>query len=49
MYEIELLDGNKIWMNERIIEQVWPNDDGTFTLYHFNDSSIPIKSISKIK
>jgi len=55
MYEIELLDGKKIWMNERIIEQVRPNDDGTFTLYHFNDisfaSCIPsyIKSISKIK
>jgi len=49
MYEIELLDGKKIWMNERIIEQVRPNDDGTFTLYHFNDISFAIKSISKIK
>ena len=50
MYEIELLDGKKIWMNERIIEQVWPNDDGTFTLYYLDKSrSMPIKSISKIK
>lgn len=48
MYEIELLDGNKIWMNERIIEQVRPNDDGTFTLYHFNRSTILIKSINKV-
>ena len=50
MYEIELLDGKKIWMNVRIIEQVWPNDDGTFTLYHFdNSSSMSIKSINLIK
>ena len=49
MYEIELLDGRKMWMNERIIMKVEPNDDGTLKLYHFNDTSITIKSINPIK
>lgn len=49
MYEIELLDGRKMWMNERIIMKVQPNDDGTLKLYHFNDTSITIKSINPIK
>ena len=49
MYEIELLDGKKVWMNERIIREVHPNEDGTLKLYHFNDISITIKSINPIK
>lgn len=49
MYEVELLDGKKVWMNERIIREVHSNDDGTLKLYHFNDTSITIKSINPIK
>lgn len=45
MYEIELLDGKKIWMNERIIMKVIPNNDNTLTLHHFNDMTLIIKSI----
>lgn len=45
MYEIELLDGKKIWMNERIIMKIVPNSDDTLTLHHFNDSILIIKSI----
>ena len=49
MYEIVLIDGSTMWMNERIIREVRPNEDGTFRLYHFNDVSIIIKSIKPIK
>ena len=49
MYEVELLDGKKVWMNERIIMKVEPSDDGTLILYHFNHASITIKSINPIK
>ena len=45
MYEIELLDGKRIWMNERIIMKVVSNDDDTLTIYHFNNSTLIIKSI----
>lgn len=49
MYEIELLDGKKIWMNERVIMKVVPSDDDTLTIYYFNYSTLIIKSISKVK
>jgi hypothetical protein len=45
MYEIELLDGKRIWMNERVIMKVVSNDDDTLTIYHFNNSILIIKSI----
>lgn len=48
MYEIELLDGQKMWMNERIIKKVHTNVDGTFTLYHFDNAAMPIKSFKKL-
>lgn len=48
MYEIEQLNGQKMWMNERIIKKVLTNADGTFTLYHFNDTVMPIKSFKKL-
>ena len=44
MYEITLITGEKIWMNGRIIQKIECNADGTFTLYHFNNSSIKIQS-----
>ena len=47
MYEITLITGEKIWMNERIIQKIECNADGTFTLYHFNNSSIKIQSFSQ--
>jgi uncharacterized protein YlzI (FlbEa/FlbD family) len=46
MYEITLITGEKIWMNERIIQKIECNADGTFTLYHFNNTSIQIKYFS---
>ena len=48
MYKIELLDGNIKWFNERIIMQITPNNDGTFTLLHFNCNEVLIKSFLKI-
>ena len=47
MYEITLITGEKIWMNERIIQKIECNADGNFTLHHFNNSSIQIKSFSQ--
>lgn len=48
MYEIELLNGQKMWMNERIIMKVLTNEDGTLTLFHFNNSSMTINSINRL-
>jgi uncharacterized protein YlzI (FlbEa/FlbD family) len=48
MYLITELDGSKIYMNERIIKKIKVNEDGTFTLYHFNDLQVQIKAFSKI-
>jgi uncharacterized protein YlzI (FlbEa/FlbD family) len=47
MYEIERLDGSIEWMNERIIMKISPNDDGTYTLTHFNYAMIEIKSFKR--
>ena len=47
MYKITLITDDMIWMNERIIQKIECNADGTFTLYHFNNSSIQIKSFSQ--
>ena len=47
MYKIIRQDGTVEWFNERIIMKVYPNEDGTFTLVHFNDTKIIINSISK--
>ena len=48
MYEIVLIDGSTMWMNERIIREVHPNEDGTFLLYHFNDTGRKIKSFKQL-
>lgn len=48
MYEIELLNGQKMWMNERIIMKVIFNEDGTLTLFHFNNASMTINSIKRL-
>jgi hypothetical protein len=48
MYKIELVDGSTAWFNERIIMKIIPNSDGTFTLEHFNNSKVVIKSFLKI-
>lgn len=48
MYKIELINGNTKWFNERVIMEIAPNDDGTFTLIHFNNNKVLIKSFLKI-
>jgi len=48
MYQILLLDGSTKWFNERIIMKIHGHDDGTFTLEHFNNTKIKIKSFQKI-
>ena len=48
MYKIELEDGTIKWFNERIIMKISQNEDGTFTLEHFNNSKIIIKSFAKL-
>ena len=47
IYQIERLDGSMEWMNERIIMRISSNDNGTFTLTHFNLTNIEIKSFKK--
>ena len=48
MWEIKLKDGSVQWINERIIMEIYLNEDGTFTLEHFNNSKIIIKDFSKL-
>ena len=48
MWEIKLKDGSVQWINERIIMKIYLNEDGTFTLEHFNNSKIIIKGFSKL-
>ena len=48
MYLIIKLDGSRVYMNERIIMKIEVNEDGTLTLYHFNDSQVQIQSFIKI-
>ena len=48
MYKIVLKDGSVKWFNERIIMKIHSNEDGTFTLQHFNDSKVVIKYFQKI-
>ena len=48
MYLITKLDDSQIYMNERIIMKVEVNEDGTFTLYHFNDTRLQIKTFNKM-
>lgn len=48
MYKIVLENGNIKWFNERIIMKIHENEDGTFTLEHFNNSKIIIKGFEKL-
>lgn len=48
MYKIFRQDGILEWFNERIIMKIYSNEDGTFTLEHFNNSKIIIKSFHKL-
>ena len=48
MYKIVMIDGSVRWFNERIIMEIYLNEDGTFTLEHFNNSKIIIKDFSKL-
>ena len=48
MYLIKKLDGSDVYMNERIIMKIEVNEDGTFTLYHFNNSRDQIKAFGKV-
>lgn len=48
MYRIVLEDGSIKWFNERIIMKIHYNENGTYTLEHFNNSKIIIKSFEKL-
>jgi len=48
MYRIVLEDGSIKWFNERIIMKIHENEDGTYTLEHFNNNKIIIKSFGKL-
>ena len=48
MYKIIRQDGTVEWFNERIIMKIYSNEDGTFTLEHFNNSKIIIKGFAKL-
>jgi hypothetical protein len=47
MFEILLESGKLVFWNERIIMKIEENEDGTYTLEHFNNSKIIIKSFRK--
>jgi hypothetical protein len=48
MYEIELMDGEIMWMNERVIRTIRRREDGSFTITHFDGSYRIIKSFKKL-
>jgi hypothetical protein len=50
MYEIELMDGEIMWMNERIIKTIHRSEDGYLILTKFNPdlSGMKIKSFKKL-
>lgn len=48
MYRIVLEDGNVKWFNGRIIMKIHSNEDGTYTLEHFNNNKIIIKDFEKL-
>lgn len=48
MYEIELMDGEIMWMNESIIRTIRRREDGSFTITHFNETYKIIKSFKKL-
>jgi hypothetical protein len=48
MFEILLESGKLVFWNERIIMKIEANEDGTFTLEHFNNSRVIIKSFTKL-
>jgi hypothetical protein len=43
LYYIVLENGEFVWMNERIIQEIRPNKDGGYILTHFNGTEILIK------
>ena len=47
LYLITFLDGSQTYMNERIIQEIKINKDGSYTLIHFNEKKIDIKSFNK--
>jgi hypothetical protein len=49
MYEIVLADWPKtVYYNEKIIREIEPNEDGSYTLIHFNDVKVKIRSFKKL-
>jgi hypothetical protein len=48
MFEILLESGKLVFWNERIIMKIEENEDGTYTLEHFNNSRVIIKSFRKL-
>ena len=50
MYEIELINGEIMWMNERIIKTIHRRDDGSLILTTFNPDTtgMTIKSFKKL-
>ena len=49
MYRIILANHSVEWYNEKIIMKITPNEDGTFTLHHFNDTKVIIRAFSIFK
>lgn len=48
MYEIELMDGEIMWMNESLIQTIRRREDGSFVITHFNNTHKTIKSFKKL-
>jgi hypothetical protein len=48
MFKIVLKSGKLVFWNERIIMKIEENEDGTYTLEHFNNSRVIIKSFTKL-
>jgi len=47
MIQITLMTGERVIYNERIIQRIEIKKDGTYELFHFNNSSIQIQNFER--
>jgi uncharacterized protein YlzI (FlbEa/FlbD family) len=47
MIKVTLLTGEQVIYNERVIQRIEFKKDGTYDLFHFNNSSIQIKNFER--
>jgi uncharacterized protein YlzI (FlbEa/FlbD family) len=45
MYKIRTANDEIMWLNERIIEKITRNEDGSYVIHHFNGMTMLVKHI----